>query len=128
MTRLSENALSQLPWLWQAFGKSWRSYALVLCLVGVTVIALLLFGPHFREPYLFLIPSTLIAGIVGGWGAGLMATSLGLALHLYFTAEYSTVTNPKSASFAIDLARAIAFAAVGIAIILSQSWIQCPTR
>jgi two-component system sensor kinase FixL len=129
MTRLSENALSQLPWLWQAFGKSWRSYALVLCLVGVTVIALLLFGPHFREPYLFLIPSTLIAGIVGGWGAGLMATSLGLALHLYFTAEYSTVTNPKSASFAIDLARAIAFAAVGIAMAwfgerLRASWLH----
>jgi hypothetical protein len=60
MTRLSDNALSQLPWLWQAFGKSWRSYALVLCLVGATVIALLLFGPQFREPYLFLIPSTLI--------------------------------------------------------------------
>jgi hypothetical protein len=70
-TRLTSTALRQLPWLWQAFGKSWRSYALVLCLVGATVIALL-FGPQFREPYLFLIPSTLIAGIVGGWGAGLM--------------------------------------------------------
>ena len=129
MTRLSDNALSQLPWLWQAFGKSWRSYALVLCLVGATVIALLLFGPHFREPYLFLIPSTLIAGIVGGWGAGLMATSLGLALHLYFTAEYSTVMNPKSASFAIDLTRAIAFAAIGIAMAwfgerLRVSWLH----
>jgi two-component system, LuxR family, sensor kinase FixL len=129
MTRLSDNALSQLPWLWQAFGKSWRSYALVLCLVGATVIALLLFGPHFREPYLFLIPSTLIAGIVGGWGAGLMATSLGLALHLYFTAEYSTVMNQKSASFAIDLTRAIAFAAIGIAMAwfgerLRVSWLH----
>jgi len=129
MTRLSDNALSQLPWLWQAFGKSWRSYALVLCLVGATVIALLLFGPHFREPYLFLIPSTLIAGIVGGWGAGLMATTLGLALHLYFTAEYSTVMNPKSASFAIDLTRAIAFAAIGIAMAwfgerLRVSWLH----
>jgi len=101
---------------------------LALSLIGVTVIALLFFGPHFREPYLFLIPSTLVAGIVGGWGAGLMATSLGLALHLYFTAEYSTVINPKSASFAIDLARAIAFAAVGIAMAwfgerLRESWL-----
>jgi hypothetical protein len=98
-------------------------------LVGATVIALLLFGPQFREPYLFLIPSTLITGIVGGWGAGLMATSLGLALHLYFTAEYSTVIDPKSASFAIDLARAIAFAAVGIAMTwfgerLRASWLH----
>jgi len=127
-TRLSDNALRQLPWLWQTVGRSWRPYALALSLIGVTVIALLFFGPHFREPYLFLIPSTLVAGIVGGWGAGLMATSLGLALHLYFTAEYSTVINPKSASFAIDLARAIAFAAVGIAMAwfgerLRESWL-----
>jgi len=127
-TRLSDNALRQLPWLWQTVGRSWRPYALALSLIGVTVIALLFFGPHFREPYLFLIPSTLVAGIVGGWGAGLMATSLGLALHLYFTAEYSTVINPRSASFAIDLARAIAFAAVGIAMAwfgerLRESWL-----
>src|SRR5262245_17586775 len=127
-TRLSDNALRQLPWLWQTVGRSWRPYALALSLIGVTVIALLFFGPHFREPYLFLIPSTLVAGIVGGWGPGLMATSLGLALHLYFTAEYSTVINPRSASFAIDLARAIAFAAVGIAMAwfgerLRESWL-----
>lgn len=126
--RLSDNALRQLPLLWQTVGKSWRAYALGLCLVGATVIALLLFGSPFRGLYLFLIPSTLVAGIVGGWGAGLMATSLGLALHLYFTAEYSTVINPKSASFAIDLARAIAFAAVGIAMAwfgerLRESWL-----
>jgi two-component system, LuxR family, sensor kinase FixL len=128
-TRPSDNALTQLPRLWQAFGESWRPYGLGLSLVGVTLIALLSFGPHFQEPYLFLIPSTLVAGIVGGWGAGLMTTSLGLALHLYFTAEYSTVINPKSASFAVDLSRAIAFAAVGIAMAwfgerLRESWLH----
>src|SRR5262245_356191 len=128
-TRLSDNALRQLPWLWQTVGRSWRPYALALSLIGVTVVATLYLGPKFREPYLFLVPSTLIAGIVGGWGAGLMATSLGLALHLYFTAEYSTVIDPKSASFAIDLARAIAFAAVGIAMAwfgerLRGSWLH----
>jgi len=102
---------------------------LALSLIGVTVVATLYLGPNFREPYLFLVPSTLIAGIVGGWGAGLVATSLGLALHLYFTSEYSTVIDPKSASFAIDLARAIAFAAVGIAMAwfgerLRVSWLH----
>src|SRR5262245_33523075 len=60
-TRLSDNALRQLPWLWQTLGKSWRPYALGLCLVGGTVIALLLFGSPFRGLYLFLIPSTGIA-------------------------------------------------------------------
>ena len=74
----------------------------------------MLLGPHFHEPYLFLIPSILIAGIVGGWGAGLVATALGLMLHLYFTAEYLTITDSKSADFAVDLARAITFTSVGV--------------
>ncbi len=114
-TRLSDNALRQLPRLWRVFEKSWRSYVLGLSLVGATVITLQLLGPHFHEPYLFLVPSTLLAGIIGGWSAGLIATGLGLALHLYFTAEYSTVIDPKSADFAIDLARAVTFTGVGVA-------------
>jgi two-component system sensor kinase FixL len=113
-TRLSDNALRKLPKLWQTFGKSWHPYALGLSLVGATIAALLFLGPHFHESYLFLVPSTLVAGIVGGWGAGLIATSLSLALHLYLTAEYLTVIDPKSADFAVDLARALTFAAVGI--------------
>ena len=78
-TRLSENALRRLPWLWQILGKSWRPYALALSLVAATIVALVLLGPQFHEPYLLLIPSILITGIVGGWGAGLIATGLGLA-------------------------------------------------
>ena len=115
-TRLSENALRRLPWLWQTLGKSWRPYALALSLVAATIVVLVLLGPHHQEPYLFLIPATLITGIVGGWGAGLIATGLGLVLHLYFTAEYATVIDPKSANFAVDLARAITFTAVGFAL------------
>ena len=128
-TRLSENALRQLPWLWQILGKSWRPYALALSLVGATIVALVLLGPHFHEPYLLLIPSILITGIVGGWGAGLIATGLGLALHLYFTAEYATVIDPKSADFAVDLVRAITFTSVGIAMAwfgerLREGWLH----
>ena len=104
-TRPSQHVLRRLPWLWQNLGQSWRPYALALSLVAATIIALVLLGPHFHEPYLFLVPSTLIAGIVGGWGAGLIATGLGMALHLYFTGEYATVIDPKSADFAVDLAR-----------------------
>lgn len=114
-TRLSDNALRQLPRLWRAFEQPWRAYVLGLSLVGATVITLQLLDPHFHGPYLFLVPSTLLAGIIGGWSAGLIATGLGLALHLYFTGEYSTIINPKSADFAVDLAHAVTFAGVGVA-------------
>jgi two-component system sensor kinase FixL len=128
-TRLSQHALRRLPWLWQILGQSWRPYALALSLVAATIIALVVLGPQFHEPYLLLVPSTLIAGIVGGWGAGLIATGLGLALHLYFTTEYATVIDPKAADFAVDLTRAITFTAVGIAIAwfgerLREGWLH----
>ena len=128
-TRLSQHALRRLPRLWQILGQSWRSYALALSLVTATIIALVVLGPQFHEPYLFLVPSTLIAGIVGGWGAGLIATGLGLALHLYFAAEYATVIDPNAADFAVDLARAITFTAVGIAMAwfgerLREGWLH----
>jgi two-component system sensor kinase FixL len=117
-TRLSENALRRLPRLWEVLGKSWRPYALALSLVAITIFIQVLLGPNFHEPYLFLIPATLFAGIIGGWGAGLLATGLGLALHLYFTAEYATVTNPRASEFAVDLLRAITFTALG----LTMAW------
>jgi len=128
-TTLPENALRLLPLLWETLGRSWRPYALALAMVAATIVALVLLGPHFHEPYLFLIPSTLIVGIIGGWSAGLIATGLGLALHLYFTAEYATVIDPKSADFAVDLARAITFTTVGIAIAwfgerLREGWLH----
>jgi two-component system sensor kinase FixL len=127
--RLSQHVLRRLPWLWQILGQSWRPYALALTLVAATIVALVVLGPQFHEPYLFLVPSALIAGIAGGWGAGLVATGLGLALHLYFSAEYATVMDPKSADFAVDLARAITFTAVGIAMAwfgerLRESWLH----
>jgi len=128
-TRLSQHVLRRLPWLWQILGQSWRPYALALTLVAASTIVLVVLGPQFHEPYLFLVPSALIAGIAGGWGAGLIATGLGLALHLYFSAEYATVMDPKSADFGVDLARAITFTAVGIAMAwfgerLRESWLH----
>ena len=58
-----------------------------------------------------------------------MATGLGVALHLYFTGEYATVIDPKSADFAVDLARAITFTALGIAMAwfgerLREGWLH----
>jgi two-component system sensor kinase FixL len=50
-------------------------------------------------------------------------------LHLYFTGEYATITDPKSAEFAVDLARALAFTTVGIAMAwfgerLREGWLH----
>jgi two-component system sensor kinase FixL len=114
-TRLADIAPRQWTDAWLALADSWESYALALCLVAATFGALAFLGPGFKEAYLFLVPSMLIAGIVGGWGAGLLATILSLVLHLYFTEEYSTVVSPGSSAFAIYLARAITFTLIGIA-------------
>ena len=59
----------------------------------------------------------------------MIATGLGVTLHLYFTGEYATVIDPKSADFAVDLARAITFTAVGIAMAwfgerLREGWLH----
>ena len=58
-----------------------------------------------------------------------MATFLSLAFHLYVTGEYSSLGNPSSPSFAIDIARALTFTALGIGISwfgerLGTSWLQ----
>ncbi len=58
--------------------------------------------------YLFLVPPVLIAGVLGGWGPGLLATTLGLALHLYAAGEFSNLIHPDSPLFAAELARACA--------------------
>ncbi len=103
---------------------AWR-----FALVALVVITTRLLGPEFAEPYLFLIPGVLVAGIIGGWGPGLLATFLSLALHLYVTGEYSSLGNPSSPTFAIDIARALTFTALGIGISwfgerLGTSWLQ----
>ena len=116
VARVPGDAFRRLPGLWETFGQSWPSYALALWLVGLSFATVMFLSSEFQEAYLFLIPSVLISGIVGGWSGGLLATGLGLALHLYITDEYLTVANPSSPTFAIDLARGIVFATFGITI------------
>ena len=62
-----------------------------------------------------------------------MATVLCLAIHLYITGEYLTVTRPTSPTFAVDLARGIVFTAVGIVMAwfgerLRAGWLQAIQR
>ena len=128
-TRSSDAVLKQLARLRDVLGRYGFAYGLALWLVAVAFVIITIIGPEFSTPYLFLIPGVLISGILGGWGPGLLATLLSLALHLYLTGEYATLSNISSPSFAIDLARASTFTGLGIGISwfgerLGTSWLQ----
>jgi two-component system sensor kinase FixL len=94
------------------------AYALALGLVALVLGARTLLAPTLGNQalYLFLVPSVLVAGIVGGWGPGLLATFLSLILHLYLTGEYLNLFNRDSPLFAAELSRAVTFTLMGIGI------------
>src|ERR1700675_3892967 len=96
---------------WAVMQRPGMTYALALGLVAVVFIIRALLAPTLGNQalYLFLMPTVLIAGIVGGWGPGLLATFLCLVLHLYTTGEYSNLNNPGSPLFTAELARAATF-------------------
>ena len=101
-----------------AFQRVEAAYAVALVLVALVIVFRSLVAPELagHSLYLFLVPPVLIVGIIGGWGPGLFATLAGLVLHLYATGEYATLLDPRSPSFAVDLARALTFAGLGIGI------------
>lgn len=94
------------------------AYALTLGLVAVVFIVRALLAPTLGNQalYLFLMPTVLIAGIIGGWGPGLLATFLCLVLHLSTTGEYSNLNHPSSPLFVAELARAVTFTVLGVGI------------
>jgi len=96
-------------------------YVLVLVLVGVTFLARALLAPTLgaQSLYLFLMPAVLIAGIIGGFGPGLLATVLCLVLHLYATGEYANLTDASSPLFRAEWGRAVMFVVLGFGI----SWL-----
>ena len=59
--------------------------------------------------YVLFVPAVLIASALGGWGPGLLATALGLALGLFFVAE----AGPLAIADAVN---GLAFALVGFAV------------
>jgi two-component system sensor kinase FixL len=65
--------------------------------------------------YLFLVPSVLAAGVLAGWGPGLMATIFATGLQLFVTGDYKTLLDAKGPLFAVDLARTVTFVAIGMA-------------
>jgi len=94
------------------------SYLLALGLVALAFLVRALVGPTLGDQalYLFLMPPVLIAGIVGGWGPGILATVLSVVLHLYATGEYGNLVDVATPLFKVELARALTFIALGIGI------------
>ncbi len=94
------------------------AYALALGLVALAFILRAVAGPTLANQslYIFLMPSVLIAGIVGGLGPGLLATTISIALHLYSTGEYANLINIRALMFEVEFARALTFVALGVGI------------
>ena len=59
--------------------------------------------------YILFVPAVLIASALGGWGPGLLATALGLALGLFFVAETRQLATA-------DVVNGLIFALVGFAV------------
>jgi two-component system sensor kinase FixL len=93
-------------------------YGFVLALVVLTFLLRSLIAPTLgaQSLYLFLMPAVLIAGIVGGFGPGLLATLLSMVLHLYAGAEYRNLTDTASPFFLPELSRAVTFLVLGVGI------------
>jgi two-component system, LuxR family, sensor kinase FixL len=85
---------------------------------GVAILAIaaglgvkLIFAPVLggEASYLLFVPAVLIASALGGWGPGLLATALGLALGLFFVAETRQLATA-------DVVYGLIFALVGFAV------------
>jgi two-component system sensor kinase FixL len=92
-------------------------YAVSLALVVIAYMLWSLLSPilDHQALYLFLAPAVLVAGMLGGIGPGLVATALGLVLHLRATGEFYGLAHSDSPSFAAGLVRAAVFAGLGVA-------------
>ena len=78
--------------------KTWRlrhpdlvRYAFAPVAVATALAARLALMPALGEdaPYLFFVPALLVAAGVGGWGPGIMATTLGALLGFFVIADSS---------------------------------------
>jgi two-component system, LuxR family, sensor kinase FixL len=94
---------------------SWRrvasQYGIAILAIALGVAVKLAFASALagEASYVLFIPAVLIASALGGWGPGLLATALGLALGLYFVAD-TRALGPGEAL------QGLLFALVGVAI------------
>jgi two-component system sensor kinase FixL len=102
----SRAALPRAPWRRIA----WR-YGIAILGVVLGLAVKLSFAPALAgdASYMLFVPAILIASAVGGWGPGLLATALGLALGLYFAADAPPLATGEAV-------QGVFFALVGIAV------------
>jgi len=89
---------------------AWQ-YGVAILVVAAGLGVKLVFASALRgdASYVLFVPAVLIASALGGWGPGLLATALGLALGLFFVAE-----NRQFA--AADAVTGLIFVLVGFAV------------
>jgi len=86
-------------------------YSLAVSCVAIAFAIQLIVFTTLREqsPFLFFSPAVLAAGALAGFGPGMVASALGLALGLGFFTEFSGPTSS-------DIVNAVAFAVIGIGV------------
>ena len=94
-TRSPDVVPKQLSRMRTALRQYGLAYGLALTLVALAFVIIGFVGPEFGALYLLLIPGVLVAGIVGGWGPGFLATFLSLAFHLYVTGDILASEIPR---------------------------------
>jgi two-component system sensor kinase FixL len=101
------------PWRGAAF-----AYGLPLLLMAAAVGGQAWLAPALGSQllYLFLVPSILVAGVLGGWGPGLLTTVAGVFVHLSSSGEYAPLLQPDSPQFVGVLARTATFVGLGVGI------------
>ncbi len=84
-------------------------YGIAAAAVVVALAARALLEPILRgqAPYLFFVPALLVAAGIGGFGPGILATVLSLALCLAFVVDFPALSLP-------EIVNAAAFVAIGL--------------
>src|SRR3984957_2785853 len=84
-------------------------YGIAAAAVALALAARVLLEPILQgqAPYLFFVPATLVAAGIGGFGPGILATVLSLALCLAFIVDFPALSPP-------EIVNAGAFAAIGL--------------
>jgi two-component system, LuxR family, sensor kinase FixL len=93
-------------------------YSLTLGLVTLVFLLRAWWAPTLGNQalYLFLSPPVLIAGVLGGLGPGIVATSYATLLQLFVTGDYRTLLDLNGPLFVVDAARTIIFVLIGFGV------------
>ncbi len=84
-------------------------YGIAAAAVAAALVARVSLEPILRgqAPYLFFVPAILVAAGIGGFGPGILATVLSLALCLAFVVDFPALSLP-------EIVNAGAFVAIGL--------------